>query len=168
MNIFFSYIRVFVSLACTLAGIQVPVFVDQYGKSLESHLIESRNALDKFQDDADKYFDGSLENLIAHYKNNEDQVFNEGGDSIQSIYDRNLMLRKRFEQFQSSPWAAYTQALVSPVPEVRKEVWENFSYAVQLKPNSIAFGLISGLVITLLIELLLRALVFKVPKMLNQ
>ncbi|MDY0223604.1 MAG: DUF2937 family protein, partial [Desulfobacterium sp.] len=92
MELFFSYIRVFVFLGCTLVGIQVPAFVDQYGKSLESRLIESRIALNEFQDDADKYFDGSVEELIAHYKKNDDQVFNEGGRSIQSIYDRNIML----------------------------------------------------------------------------
>ena len=78
MNLFFFYIRVFVFLGVTLAGIQVPAFVDQYGKSLESHLTESRIALNEFQDDADKHFDGSIENLIAHYRDNKDQVFNEG------------------------------------------------------------------------------------------
>lgn len=167
MDLFFSYIRVFVFLGCTLAGIQVPVFVDQYGKSLESHLTESRLALNEFQDDADKYFGGSLEELIAYYRENDDEVFNEGGRSIESIHERNVMLRSNFEQFQSSSWSAYTQAIVSPVPDIREELWENYSYAIQLKPTAIAFGLIAGLIFTLGIELLIK-LLCNAPKCLKR
>lgn len=158
MDLFYSYIRVFVFLGFTLVGIQVPVFVDQYGKSLDSHLTESQIALNEFQDDADKYFDGSLDKLIAHYKENDDEVFNEGGRSIQTIYDRNLILRSNVEQFHSNPWSAYTQALLSPVANVQQDVWHNYSYAIQLKPSVVAFGLITALIFTLGIELLLRLL----------
>ncbi|SDU06632.1 DUF2937 family protein [Halopseudomonas salegens] len=167
MPLFYSYLRVFVFLGCTLAGIQVPVFVDQYGKSLESHLAESRIALNEFQDDADRFFAGSLENLIAHYRSNADQVFNEGGRSIQSIYDRHLMLQRNVRQFQSNPWSAYSQVLLTPVPDVRQEVWKNYSYAIQLKPAAIAFGLVAGLIFTLGIELLLK-LLLKTPGLLNK
>lgn len=167
MNLFFFYIRVFVFLGVTLAGIQVPAFVDQYGKSLESHLTESRIALNEFQDDADKHFDGSIENLIAHYRKNKDQVFYEGSHSIKAIYDRNLMLRSHFEQYQSSSLSAYTQALFFPVPDVRRKVWERYSYTIQLKPIAIVFGLITALILTLGIELLFR-LLCKSSKLLNK
>lgn len=69
------------------------------GKSPESHLIESQNALNEFQEDADKYFNGSLKKLITHYEKNDDQVFNAGGNSIQSLHDRNLLLKKNFTEF---------------------------------------------------------------------
>jgi hypothetical protein len=164
MNILFSYIRLFVFLGCTLVGIQVPAFVEQYGKSLESHLIESQHALGEFQNDANKYFDGSLEKLIAHYKENGDRVFSAGGNSIQSIYDRNLMLKKNFQEFQSSSWAAYIQALLSPVRGVKEEVLKNYSYSIQLAPKAITFGLVSGLIIAVAIELLLRSLL-QIPKL---
>ena len=148
----------FAFLGCTLAGMQVPAFVDQYAKSLESHLAESRMALNAFQDDADRYFGGSLEKLIGHYIGNEDQVFNEGGRSIQSIYDRYRVLQTSFTQFQSNPWSAYSQALFAPVPDVRAEVWKNYTYAIQLTPGAIAFGLLVGLFFSLGIELVVRFL----------
>lgn len=166
MSIIFSYIRVFVFLGCTLVGVQVPVFVEQYGKSLESRLAESQNGLIEFQDDADKYFNGSIEKLIAHYKEDDDQVFNTGGDSIQSIYDRNLLLKQNLAGFQSGSWAAYTQALFTPVSDVKKEVWQNYSYAILLQPESIAFGLVMGLVFTIAIELFLN-LLLQILKLLN-
>ncbi len=131
MNTFFSYIRMFVFLGGTLLGVQLPFFVDQYGKSLESHLIESQNALNTFQGDADKFFNGSLEKLILHYKKNDDQVFNAGGNSIQSIYDRNVLLKQNLFDFQSSAWRAYEQAVFHPVADVKAEVWKNYSYACE-------------------------------------
>lgn len=167
MATIFSYIRIFLFIGGTLLGVQVPFFVDQYGKSLESHLIESQKALSVFQDDADKYFNGSLENLIAHYKENDDKVFNEGGDSIQSIYDRNMMLKKKFLNFQGSAWSSYFQAIVNPVSEVKNEVWRNYSYAIKLDPKSIVFGLVVGLLLAVLIELLLRS-IFLISNTLNK
>lgn len=167
MNLFFSYIRLFVFLGCTLAGIQVPAFVDQYGKSLESHLIESKVALTEFQGDADKHFGGSFDKLIAYYRENEDEVFKAGGRSVESIYNRNLMLRTHFEKFQSNSWAAYTQTLFFPVPDVGQEVRKNYSYAIQLNPRAVAFGLLSGLILTLVVELLLR-LLCKTPSLFNK
>lgn len=163
MNILFSYIRVFVFLGCTLIGIQVPALVNQYGKSLISHLSESQIALAEFKTEADKYFNGSLEELIAHYKGNSDKVFNAGGESIQSIYERNLLLKKKLADFQSSEWAAYTQTLLTPVPEVKTEVLNTYSYSIQLQPGAIAFGLCAGLIFTVAIEILLRLLI-KIPK----
>lgn len=158
MNLFFSYFRMFVFLGCTLIGMQVPAFVDQYGKSLESRLMESRIALNEFQDDANKHFNGSLEKLIAHYIGNEDQIFSDGGRSIQSIYDRNILLRNNLEQFRSNPWSAYSQALFTPVPDVGSEVRKNYSYVIQLKPGAIGFGLTLGLIFTFGLELFLRML----------
>jgi len=153
-----SYIRLIFFIGGTLLGVQVPFFVDQYGKCLESHLIESEKALSVFKDDADKHFSGSLEKLIAHYKKNDDKVFKEGGDSIQSIYDRHRLLQKLFFNFKRSAWSAYTQAIITPLPEINKEVWRNYSYAVKLDPRSIMLGLIAGLLLTVMSELSLRSI----------
>ncbi len=167
VNVFFSYIRMFIFFGAALAGIQIPAFVDQYGKSLQAHLAESRIALTAFQDDADKYFGGSLEKLIAHYVGNTDQVFNEGGRSIQSIYDRNQLLAANLAQFQRSSWSAYTQAMLAPVADVREEVWNNYSYVIQLKPWAIAFGLVMGVIFASVAELVLR-IIFGVPRLFNR
>lgn len=157
MATIFSYIRIFLFLGGTLLGVQVPFFVDQYGNSLESHLIESQKVLNEFQDDADKYFNGSFEKLIAHYKDSDDYVFSDGGESIQSIYDRNLMLKQSSSNFQSSTWSANTQAVINPVSDVKNEVWRNYSYSIKLDPQSIVFGLVAGLLMTVLIEMMLPA-----------
>jgi Protein of unknown function (DUF2937) len=153
-----SYIRIFFFLGGTLAGIQVPYFVDQYGKSLASHYLESQKGIDEFQNDADKYFGGSIEALVAHYRNSGDAVFSDGGDSIQAIYNRYLALKKSLSSFKSNVWNAYYQALLVPVADVHDEVRSNYSYAVKLDTESVGFGLFSGLLLTVVIEFALRAL----------
>ena len=156
MNTVFSYLRVIVLLGSCLVGLQVPVFVDQYGEQLAARVAESRVALSEFQDDADRYFEGSLSRLIEHYKANSDEVFVAGGESIESIYNRNLFLEEKLAGFMSGTWMAYTQALFAPVPEVEAEVWKDFTYAVQVDPVSLGFGLAMGLLFTVLSEVSLR------------
>jgi len=156
MNAVFSYVRLLVFLACCLVGLQVPVFVDQYGEQLSARAAESRVALEEFQDDADLYFDGSLSRLIEHYKTNGDEVFAAGGESIESIHQRNLFLEKKLTAYQSGTWNAYLQALFSPVPDVEEAVWEEFNYAVQVDPVSLGFGLTMGLLFTVFSELTFR------------
>lgn len=153
-----SYIRMFLFIGGTLVGIQVPFFVDQYGKSLESHFLESQRSLNEFQDDADKYFGGRIDELIGHYKHSEDAVFKDGGASIEAIYNRYLLLKESLAKFRSSAHSAYAQALFSPIEDVSEDVRKNYSYAVKLDPAAVVFGLCSGLLLTVVIESLLRAL----------
>jgi Protein of unknown function (DUF2937) len=152
-----SYLRIFLFLGGTLVGIQVPFFVDQYGKSLESHYLESQRSISEFQDDANKHFHGSIEALITHYKNSGDAVFKDGGASIQAIYNRYLVLKESLAKFKSNAWSAFSQALFSPVADVSEEVRKHYSYAVKLDPAAVAFGLCSGLLLAAVIESLLRA-----------
>lgn len=159
MNVIISYFRLMLFLAGVLIGIQVPGFVNQYGKSLESHYLESQKSLGEFRKDAEKYFDGDMEKLIAHYKKDGDPVFTAGGESIDSIYQRNIKLKTALEDFRQGSLSAYTHVFLSPVADIRQEVRRNYSYIVKLNPAAVTVGLIGGLVITLLAELLLRGFI---------
>lgn len=148
----FSYLRLTLFLGGVLIGVQVPMFVDQYGKSLESHFLESERSLHEFKDEAQKHFGGSMEKLIAHYKKSGDPVFHDGGKSIQAIYGRNLELKEAIGLFRKGSWNAYTQAFLAPIPDVQNEVLKNYTYSVKLDFDAIFFGLVSGLFLSGLIE----------------
>jgi len=159
VNAVFSYVRLLVFLACCLVGLQVPVFVDEYGEELSARVSESRVALEEFQDDADLYFEGSLSRLIEHYKTNGDEVFAAGGESIESIHQRNLFLEEKWTAYASGTWNAYLQAIFAPVADVEEAVWTQFNYAVQVDPVSLGFGLTMGLLFTIVSELTFRGCV---------
>lgn len=164
MRTVLSYCRLIVFVFGVLAGVQVPHFVDQYGKALQSHYLESDRSLAEFQQEADKFFDGDLQRLIDYYKQSDDQVFEQGGQSIDAIYQRNQQLEQALEAFQSSRWNAFRQAFLQPLTDIRNEVTSNFNYAIQLTPTAISSGLLIGVLLAVMTELLLRLLAWPLTR----
>ena len=148
-----DYLRLLLFTAGVLIGVQVPGFIDQYGKSLEAHLLESTLSLKEFQQDAQRYFDGSLDKLIAHYKNNPDPVIHDGGTSIAAIYSRNLVLTQAWSIFSTSTYSAYTHVILEPLNDIKSEVWSNYTYSIVLNGSAIISGLGCGFILSLIIEL---------------
>ncbi|WP_163144192.1 DUF2937 family protein, partial [Arhodomonas sp. KWT] len=59
-------------------------------------------------------------------------------------------------RYRTGPVSAYTQALVRPVPEIKRAVLSDYSYVIRLDPGAIVFGLGVGVALTLVLELLAR------------
>lgn len=148
-----DYLRLLLFTSGVLIGVQMPGFIDQYGKSLEAHLLESSISLNEFQEDAERYFNGSLDKLIAHYQNNKDPVIKDGGDSIAAIYNRNQTLTQAWKSFTASTYSAYTHVILKPLLDIKYEVWSNYTYNIILNPSAIISGLTCGFILSLLIEL---------------
>ena len=155
MNKILEYIRLIIIVAGVLIGIQAPGFVDQYGKALQAHYTESQNSLQEFQDDADKFFGGSLHKLVEHYRNDPDPVFLEGGVSIATLLARNETLENAYNLFHEHPYSAYTQVLLYPVTDIREEVIASYTYTVVLNRSAVFIGLLSGFFVALTLELVL-------------
>ncbi|MBQ0720499.1 MAG: DUF2937 family protein [Gammaproteobacteria bacterium] len=148
-----DYLRLILFTSGVLIGVQVPGFIDQYGKSLEAHLVESTLSLGEFQEDAQRYFDGSLDKLITHYQNNPDPVIQDGGASIAAIYKRNLKLTQAWAAFSKDTYSAYTHVFLKPIIAIKNEVWNNYTYSIVLNQSAIISGLSCGFILSLLIEL---------------
>ena len=151
-----SYLRLIIFTGGLLAGIQLPAYVDQYGKSLQAHYLEAELALDEFRDEARKFFGGDLDRLIAHYHQSNDKVFNEGGNSIEAVRNRTLLLQQSLHDFKSSAFNAYKLTFLTPVADIQQEVRQNFSHTITLQPQVIVFGLCSGLLLAVFCELLFK------------
>lgn len=155
MNKIFEYIRLIFIVAGVLIGIQGPGFVDQYGKALQAHYFESQNSLKEFQDDADRFFEGSLQKLVEHYRKTPDPVILEGGMSISKLLERNVALAKAYTAFQENAYSPYVQIILYPIEDIRKEVVESYTYTVVLNQTAILIGLLSGLLVALSLELII-------------
>jgi len=151
-----EYIRLCLFFGAALIGVQVPSFVEQYGQRLQSHALESNASLGEFQADADRYFDGDIEQLIKHYKNSSDRVFVDGSKSISAISSRNDLLTRSLAQFKANWLSAYQTTFFTPVDDIREEAWANYDHAIRLKPISIAWALGLGALIALLCELAIK------------
>ncbi|WP_243889770.1 DUF2937 family protein [Shewanella algae] len=150
-----DYLRLLLFFVGVLAGIQLPGFVDQYGKSLQAHLSEIQTQLAGFQRDADRFFSGDLDKLIAHYVTNKDPVFTSGGDKLNAMVERRSELQQALADFRESLYSPYLQLAFAPQADIRREVWDNYSHNILLKGDAIAIGLLSGLLLAASAELLL-------------
>lgn len=155
------YLRLSLFIAGMLVGLQLPGFVDQYGKSLEAHYLEAGLNLGEFQDDADKFFSGSLEQLIQHYLNSNDPVFVAGGESVQAISERHDLLGHALKIFQENVYSPYLQAFIQPasepqLAEIQQEVWSNFTHNIMLDGTALGIGVFCGIITMLLFSILCK------------
>lgn len=158
MKRLFDYLRLVLFVGGVLIGVQVPAFVDQYGKRLDAHWEESQRSLQSFQADADKFFDGSIQRLIQHYRSSDDPVVNDGGVSLKTLFDRNAMLSQAHAQFNQGIFDAYYQTLLNPIGEIRNKTWSEYNFTIVLDAAAIVWGLAVGLLASLTVELLLLLL----------
>ncbi|GLT13541.1 DUF2937 family protein [Vibrio algivorus] len=150
-----DYLKLAVLIFGVLIGVQIPGFVSQYGQNLDARVAESSQGLSQFQDDADQYFNGSLEQLLKHYARNQDPVIVAGGKSIKTLVARNQMLTQAQSNFHQSRYSPYLQVFVSPISEIRQDVWNHYEYKVILNAEAISIGAIFGLMVLALSELVL-------------
>jgi len=77
-----DYLRIILFCSGLLIGIQIPAVVDQYAKRIDAHLTEVLDIFAGFQQTADRYFEGNIQDLISHYKSSDDAVFKNDATNI--------------------------------------------------------------------------------------
>ena len=90
MNVLHRYLAVVVAGISLLFGIQIPNFVDQYEKRLDAHLLEVTKNIRPYQDIADKYHGGRIEELIDFHRKSGNRTFQEEGIAIENMYKRKI------------------------------------------------------------------------------
>jgi hypothetical protein len=137
-----------------LIGVQLPNFVDQYGKRLDAHFIEVQTNLKPFQDIADQFHGGSMEALIAKHEQSTDETFHAEGEAIRKMYRRFQRFANEKDQLNVElPWQLAfiaTRADRELVDETRR----NYSFALLLNRQAVISGLVVMAAVVLLLELL--------------
>ncbi|TWI73997.1 Protein of unknown function (DUF2937) [Desulfobotulus alkaliphilus] len=151
----YAYARLLLFMGGVLLGVQIPGFLDAYGKSLESRLQESMRSLALFQRDADRYFEGDLGRLIDHYEKTGDPVFRDGGANIAAIRERKKLLENALIDFRKSGFNAICHLILRPVKDVRDSVFETYTHVIRLDRDAVFAGLATGLLTALFPEMLL-------------
>ena len=157
-----NYLRLIIFAVGLLVGVQVPGFVDQYGKRVGAHEIEARVNFRGFQEIADKYFKGDVEALIAHHAASDDRAFKDEAASIRSIYDRLLMLTAELAAMRRSLLEQIIHVAFRPNRDLLNETRAAYSYAVPLSPPAIVSGIVIGAVLAMLTESVLAGLAYLV------
>ncbi len=85
---FRSYLRLLLFTLGLLLGVQVPGFIDDYAKRVDAHRLEAAQNIQGFQQTAGQFFNGSLEELVRHYRSNSDPVFQRDGENLDRLMRR--------------------------------------------------------------------------------
>lgn len=160
-----DYMRLGVFALGLLIGLQVPAFVEQYDHRVNAHLLEAEQNLSGFQFTADRYFDGSIEKLINHYRNSRDPVFNQDANSIESIYNRVNFLQAESLKLQQSSLFKAIHVFTQPAPTLFDETVRHYNYTVPLSPLALIWGVVCALALALLIDSLLGGCVYCVQRL---
>lgn len=102
---FRSYLRLLLFTLGLLLGVQVPGFIDDYAKRVDAHRLEAAQNIQGFQQTAGQFFNGSLEELVRHYRSNSDPVFQRDGENLDRLMRRARMLDAEWQAMQG-PWYA--------------------------------------------------------------
>ncbi len=150
-----SYLRLALFALGLLLGVQVPGFVDDYGKRVEAHRLESEQALKGFRETAGRFFEGDLQALVAHYRASKDEVMRSDAHSVGVLVERADWLEREWQAMQG-PWYARVWHLATAADdELLSETYQAYRYQVLLAPEAIAWGIACALLLAWLVESLL-------------
>lgn len=155
---FRSYLRLTLFALGLLVGVQVPGLVDDYGKRVEAHRLESAQGLQGFRDTAARFFKGDLESLVAHYRASGDPVMRSDAQSVALLVERAGLLEREWQAMQGAWYGRVWHLATAADKQLLKETYGAYRYQVLLAPEAIAWGIASALLLAWLVEGLLLML----------
>jgi hypothetical protein len=158
--ILYRYLMIVVACISLLIGLQIPNFVDQYQKRVDAHLREVGINLQPFQDIASKFFGGDMSKLIELHRTSGEKPFQEEGAAIEKMLARKLRFETDMAALNTSLPQKALHVLLHGDREIVDEALGQYSYAVPLNQDALAFGAAVALAILLLVELLLALVRF--------
>ena len=150
-----NYLRLIAFALGLLVGVQVPAFVDQYAKRVSAHQIEVTRNFAGFQETANRYFDGSVEALIAHHETSADPAFKDEGRSIRQMYERLKLLTAELAAMRGPLVKQVFHVIFAANRELLGETRAEYSYTVPLNPAAMLSGVVTGALLALVVEALL-------------
>jgi len=159
--------RIILVIGVVAAGC-IPSFIAQYRQRVGGRLDQVLQDMAPFQDIANQFHHGSLQELIKYHLASADQTFHDEGAALQGMVDSAEQLRQALSALNTDLFHQLIYMLTKADPLIARATWEIFSPAFNLTPESIVFAIIVGvaiwlvfLAIWILIERLARILLAK-------
>jgi hypothetical protein len=149
-----DYLRIILFCGGLLIGIQIPAVVDQYVKRIDAHLTEALDVFAGFQQTADRYFEGNIQDLISHYENSDDIVFRNDATNIRFISNRVTQLMSEQTALKQSALMRTAHVLFFPDNKIFQQTLEQYSYMILINSQALIWGLTSGFLMASFFDLL--------------
>jgi len=140
--------RIVLVISIIAAGC-VPSFIAQYRQRLGGRLDQVLQDLAPFQEIANQFHHGSLQELIRHHLSSPDPTFYSEGAAVQAMVDSVERLRIAFQALDTDLLHQLGYLLTGLDPVIARATWEIFSPSFNLTVESVAFAVASGILIWL-------------------
>jgi len=138
----YRYLLIAIALASILLGIQIPNFVDQYEKRLDAHLIEVTENLRGFQEIADKYHHGSMDDLIKEHEASEGLTFRDESKPLKAMVERYKVFREEQLALNTNLAGKVVHILFKGNRQLVDEATSNYSFNIPLNARAVTTGLL--------------------------
>jgi len=127
----------------------VPSFIAQYKQRVGGQLNQVLQDLAPFQEIANQFHHGSLQELIRHHLASPDPTFYSEGAAVQAMVDSAEQLRIAFQALNTDLIHQLGYLLTGFDPDIARATWEIFSPSFNLTVESVAFAVASGILVWL-------------------
>lgn len=138
-----------------LVGVQAPNVVTQYEHRVAAHLSEVTQNFAGFQQIANNYFNGNVEQLVLHHEQSTDQVFHAEAEPIRKLWRRLQHLRAEQAALSGDFVRQLVHVAFNADPDIRQETLDGYAATVPLTTTAIACGLIAAFALGALVDGLL-------------
>jgi hypothetical protein len=127
----------------------IPSFIAQYRQRVGGRLDQVMQDLAPFQEIANQFHHGSLQELIRHHLANPDSTFHSEGAAIQAMVNSAGQLKLALEALNTDLYHQMAYLLTKIDPLIARATWEIFSPSFNLTVESVVFATIVGVAIWL-------------------
>jgi hypothetical protein len=140
--------RIILVIGVVAAGC-IPSFIAQYRQRVGGRLDQVLQDLAPFQEIANQFHHGSLQELIQHHLASADSTFHDEGAALQAMVDSAEQLRQALQALNTDLYHQLVYLLTKADPLIARATWEIFSPSFNLTAESVVFAVIVGVAIWL-------------------
>ena len=127
----------------------IPSFIAQYRQRVGGRLDQALQDIAPFQDIANRFHHGSLQELIRHHLASVDATFYSEGAALQAMVDSAEQLRKASQALDTDLFHQLAYLITGADPHIARATWEIFSPSFNLTVESVVFASVVGILIWL-------------------
>lgn len=140
--------RIILVVGVVAAGC-IPSFIAQYRQRVGGRLDQVLQDIAPFQEIANQFHHGSLQELIDYHLASVDHTFHDEGTALQGMVNSAEQLKHALEALNTDLFHQLVYMLTKADPLIARATWEIFSPAFNVTPQSIVFAIIVGVAIWL-------------------
>jgi hypothetical protein len=148
-----AFVRGILDRIVLVAGIVaagcIPSFIAQYRQRLGGRLDQVLQDIAPFQQIANQFHHGSLDELIQYHLASPDSTFHNEGAALLAMVNSAEQLRRALEALNTDLFHQLVYLLTRMDPAIARATWEAFLPSFNLTAESVVFALIVGVMVWL-------------------